>query len=58
MTAARAITTDSHFIERALGGIREFMEADRQEGVYRRFIVPATASVRFAKRWIARHRVR
>jgi hypothetical protein len=45
----KGVTTDSHFIERALGGIREFMEADGQAFAYRRFIVPATASVRFAK---------
>ena len=45
----RGVTTDSHFIERALGGIREFTEADGQAFAYRRFIVPATASVRFAK---------
>ena len=45
----KGVTTDSHFIERALGGIREFMEADDQAFVYRRFIVPAAASVRFAK---------
>jgi len=45
----KGVTTDSHFIERALGGIREFMEADGQAFVYRRLIVPATASVRFAK---------
>ena len=45
----RGVTTDSHFIERALGGIREFMEADGQAFAYRRFIAPATASVRFAK---------
>jgi hypothetical protein len=45
----RGITTDSHLIERALGGIREFMEADGQAFAYRRFIVPAAASVRFAK---------
>jgi hypothetical protein len=45
----RGITTDSDFIERALGGIREFMEADGLAFAYRRFIVPATASVRFAK---------
>ncbi|HMF11239.1 MAG TPA: hypothetical protein VKE94_03005, partial [Gemmataceae bacterium] len=38
----RGITTDSHFIERALGGIREFMEADGQAFVYRRLIVPTT----------------
>jgi hypothetical protein len=43
------ITTDSHFIERALGGIREFMEADGQGVAYHRLIAPATASVRFAK---------
>ena len=45
----RGILTDSDFIERALGGIREFTEADGQAFVCRRFIVPATASVRFAK---------
>ena len=45
----RGVSTDSHFIERALGGIREFMEADGQAFAYRRLIVPATASVRFAK---------
>ena len=45
----KGITNESHFIERALSNIREFMEADGQEFVYCRFIVPATASVRFAK---------
>ena len=45
----KGVTTDSHFIERALAGIREFMEADGQAFAYRRFIVPAAASVRFAK---------
>jgi hypothetical protein len=45
----KGITNDSHFIERALGSIREFMEADGQEFVYHRFIVPVGASVRFAK---------
>ena len=45
----RGVTTDGHFIERALAGIREFMEADGQAFAYRRLIVPATASVRFAK---------
>jgi hypothetical protein len=45
----KGVTTDSHFIERALGGIREFMEADGQAFAYRRLIAPATASVRFAK---------
>jgi hypothetical protein len=32
-----------------LSTVREFMEADGQEFVYHRFIVPATGSVRFAK---------
>jgi hypothetical protein len=45
----KGVTTDSHFIERALGGIREFMEADGQVFAYHRLIVPAAASVRFAK---------
>jgi hypothetical protein len=45
----RGVTTDGHFIERALGGIREFMEADGLASAYRRLIVPATASVRFAR---------
>ena len=45
----KGVTTDSHFIERALGGIREFREADGQAFAYRQFIVPVTASVRFAK---------
>jgi hypothetical protein len=45
----RGITNDGRFVERALGGIREVMEADGQGVAYRRLIVPATASVRFAK---------
>jgi hypothetical protein len=45
----KGITNGSHFIERALNSIREFMEYDGQEFVYRRFIVPATGSIRFAK---------
>ena len=45
----KGVTTDSHFIGRALGGLREFLEADGQAFAYRRLIVPATASVRFAK---------
>jgi hypothetical protein len=43
------ITSDRQFIDRALGSIREFMEADGQEFTYRRFIVPACGTVRFAK---------
>jgi hypothetical protein len=45
----RGITNDSQFIELALSGIREFMEAEGQEAVYRRFIASASGSVRFAK---------
>jgi hypothetical protein len=45
----KGITNDSYFIEQALSTIREFMQDDGQEFVYRRFIAPASASVRFAK---------
>jgi hypothetical protein len=45
----RGITNESDFIGRALSSIREFMEDDGQESIYRRFIAPASASVRFAK---------
>ena len=45
----RGVTTDSHFIERALGGIRDFMEAQAQGDIFRRLIAPASATVRFAK---------
>ena len=45
----KGITSDSQFIERALSCIREFMEDDSQEFVYRRFVEPASDNVRFAK---------
>jgi hypothetical protein len=45
----KGITSGNYFIERAWSNIRELMEADGQEFVYRRFIVPAIGSVRFAK---------
>ena len=45
----RGITNDSQFIERALSDIREFMEDDGQEFVYRRFIAPASGTIRFGK---------
>ena len=45
----KGITDDNQFIQRSLSNVREFMEADGQEFVYHRFIVPATVSVRFAK---------
>jgi hypothetical protein len=45
----KGISNDSHFIDRALSSIREFMEADGQSFTYRRLIAPASTSVRFAK---------
>ncbi len=47
--AGKGITDDKTFIEVALGSIREFMDADRQAGVYERLIAPVSGSVRFAK---------
>lgn len=49
VTFGKGITNDSHFIERALSSIREFMQDDGHEAEYLRFIAPATARVRFAK---------
>lgn len=45
----RGITDDNRFIRRALSGLREALEDDEQEFVYRRFIAPASGAVRFAK---------
>jgi hypothetical protein len=45
----KGITSEGQFIERALGSIREFMEADGHRAAYERFIAPASATVRFAK---------
>lgn len=45
----KGITDESVLIDRALANLRDFMQADGQEFVYRRFIVPATGTVRFAK---------
>jgi hypothetical protein len=45
----KGITNDSHFIDRALSSIREFMAADGQEGVYERIVAPSSGSVQFAK---------
>ena len=44
----RGISNDSQFLDRALGAIREFMVADGQEFIFRRFIAPAAATVQFA----------
>ena len=46
---AKGIRNDSHFIERVMSNLREFMEDDGLAFVYHRFIAPASASVRFAK---------
>ena len=45
----KGITNDSDFISRALSNIREFMDYDGQEFVYRRFIAPASGTVRFGR---------
>jgi len=45
----KGITDDSHFIDRALSSLREFMEADGLTFVYQRFVAPASGSVQFAK---------
>ena len=42
-------TDGSQFIRRALDCLREFMVDDGQEFIYRRFIAPATGTVRFSK---------
>src|ERR1700734_1699777 len=44
----KGITDDSTFIERALSNLREFLADDGQQFVYRRFIAPASGTVRFA----------
>jgi hypothetical protein len=49
VTYGRGVTNESQFIERALSSLREFMEAEGQEALFRRFIAPASASVRFAR---------
>ncbi len=45
----KGITDDNRLIERALGGLRESLEHDGQASVYRRFIAPASGTVRFAR---------
>jgi hypothetical protein len=54
----KGVTTDSHFIERALRGIREFMEADGQAFAYRHSSRPPPPRFGSPRRWIARSRVR
>lgn len=45
----KGITDGGLFIDRALSCIREFMEDDGQTFIHRRFIAPASGSVRFSK---------
>ena len=45
----KGITDEMIFVERALSSIREFIDADGQEGVYERLVAPVSGSVRFAK---------
>lgn len=45
----KGITNDSRFVERALSSIQEFMQDDGQEFAYRRFVAPASGSVRLAR---------
>ena len=45
----RGITDDSHFLERALSAIREFMESDGLGFLYLRLIASSTSSVTFSK---------
>jgi hypothetical protein len=45
----KGITNDSQFIERAVSSIREVMADGGLEIAFRRFIAPASSSVRFAK---------
>ena len=45
----KGVTDEKTFFERALSSIREFMDADGQEGVYERLVASVTGSVQFAK---------
>jgi len=49
LMSGKGKTNASQFIERAMSSIREFMEADRQQFIYRRFIAPVSGSGCFAK---------
>ena len=49
VVCCNGITNESKFVECAVDGIREFMEDDAQEFVYRRFISPHSGAISFAK---------
>lgn len=46
---AKGVTSNEQFVERALSSIREFMQDDGHETVYRSLIAPATETIQFAK---------
>jgi len=46
---SKGTANDGQFIERAFSSIRQVMEGDDLDAAYHRFILPETASVRFAK---------
>src|SRR5947199_7303927 len=45
----KGITNEMAFVDAALSSLREFMDADGQEGVYKRLVAPVSGSVQFAK---------
>jgi hypothetical protein len=45
----RGIANDSHFIERAMSSLREFIEDDGLSFIYQRYIAPSSATVQFSK---------
>ncbi len=45
----RGITDESQFLDHAFGSLREFMQQDGQEFVFRRFIAPSGGTVQLAK---------
>lgn len=45
----RGVPSDSHFIERALSSLREFMEDDGLAFIYQKFVAPASSKVQFSK---------
>jgi hypothetical protein len=47
--AGKGVTDEKTFVERAMSSIREFMDADGQEGVYERLVSPVSGLVQFAK---------
>ena len=45
----KGITNENLFVQQALNGIRDSLEADRMKSVYDRLIAPDTGTVHFAK---------